>query len=578
MKSGLGGPVPGGTGPGAARGEVTEPPAPARASRRPALAARYRTALLLAPIVAFLAVFFFWPVLGILAESVGREGGPLAEYERLWSSASYLRIIGRTLLAAAAVTVLCLVIGYPYAYLMTRVSGAWLSVLTGIVLVSFFTSVMVRSFAWIVLLQRNGVIDQISQALGFGPLVLRGSTTGVVIAMVQIMLPFMIFPLYSAMVGIDRRLAQAASSLGASPWTVFRRIHFPLSIPGVVGGSVIVFVTSLGFYIIPGLIGSPSHQLLSHLIYSLINTVLDVPLAAAASVVLLALALAVVLPAMYRFDIAPGSVTRAAQAAVPGTRVSRLQVAWAAFVAVLLLAPSLVVIPLSLPANRSFVFPPTGWSTRWYANFFSNEAWYGSLLASLQVAAIVTVVTMALSLLAALALRRAAPRTKAMIRSFVLTPRIVPGVIIAMAVYAFFLKLDLAATTTGFVIAHVIMALPFTFIPVAATLERFDVRLEQAAASLGASALTTLRSVVLPIVRPSVLTGGLFAFVISFDEVVVSLFISGSGMRTLPVQMFRSITTDVDPTIAAAATMLLLATVAVVVSSVALARRDAGRA
>ncbi len=537
---------------------------------------RYRPALLLAPIVLFLLVFFYWPVLNVLAESVGRSGDALAEYERLFSSGSYVRIIGRTLLAAALVTLLCLVIAYPYAYLMTRVGGTALSVLVGVVLVSFFTSVMVRSFAWIVLLQRNGVIDQVSQAVGFGPLVLRGSTTGVVVAMVQIMLPFMIFPLYSAMVGIDRRIEQAASSLGASRWTTFRKVYFPLSLPGVIGGSVIVFVTSLGFYIIPGLVGSPSHQLLSHLIYSLVNTVLDVPLAAAASVVLLVLALAVVLPAMHRFDIAPGAVTRAPHAG-PRERVSRLQVAWAVFVAVLLLAPSLVVIPLGLPANRSFVFPPTGWSTRWYANFFANEAWYGSLIASLQVAAMVTVLTMALSLLAALALRRATPRTRAIFRSIVLTPRIVPGVIIAMAVYAFFLKLDLAATATGYVIAHLIMALPFTFIPVAATLDRFDARLEHAAASLGASATTTLVSVVLPIIRPSILTGGLFAFAISFDEVVVSLFISGNPMRTLPVQMFRSITTDVDPTIAAAATMLLLATVLLVAVSVVVSRRGPQR-
>jgi putative spermidine/putrescine transport system permease protein len=555
------------------RPDRTGPPESGRRYEPLRLSTRLRTVLLLAPVVVFLLVFFFWPVVRILGESVGGSGEVFGEYRRLLASSSYVQIILRTMVAAAIVTVLCLLIAYPYAYLMTRVSETWLSLMVGVVLVSFFTSVLVRSFAWIVMLQRNGVIDQLSQAVGLGPMVLRGTTTGVVIAMVQIMLPFMIFPLYSAMVGIDRRLELAASSLGASRWTAFWRVHFPLSLPGVVGGSVIVFVTSLGFYIIPGLIGSPSHQLLSHLIYTLINTVLDVPLASAASVVLLLLALVVVLPAMYRFDIAPGSVTRASAGAGLRDRINPLQVIWAALVSILLLAPSLVVIPLSLPANRSFVFPPTAWSTRWYTNFFQNEAWYGALIASLKVAAIVTVVTMVLSLLAALALRRASPPTKAMIRSIVLTPRIVPGVIIAMAVYAFFLRLDLAASTTGYVIAHVIMALPFTFIPVAATLERFDVRLEHAAASLGASPLTILWSIVLPIVRPSVLTGGLFACVISFDEVVVSLFISGTQMRTLPVQMFRSITTDVDPTIAAAATMLLLATVLLVVVSVVLSRR-----
>jgi putative spermidine/putrescine transport system permease protein len=243
----------------------------------------------------------------------------------------------------------------------------------------------------------------------------------------------------------------------------------------------------------------------------------------------------------------------------------------------LLLVPGLVVIPLSIPENRSFAFPPEGFSLRWYANFFASRQWWGSFITSLQVAALVTLTSTVLSIFAGLALRRASPRARTAIRALVLTPRIVPGVIIAMAIYGLFLDWRLNITVTGFVIAHTVMALPFAFIPIAATLEQFDTRFEQAAASLGASRLTAFFRVILPLISTGVLTGALFAFVISFDEVVVSLFVGGVGMRTLPVHMYNSIANDIDPTIAAASTMLLVLTALVVIATTVISQRRARR-
>ena len=531
--------------------------------------------MLMAPIVAFLALFFAWPVVLVLGNSFGGDGGPIGEYIEFFTSNTYVRIVFRTIFVALLVTALCLLIGYPYAYLMVRTKGKMLAFLTGVVLLSFFTSVMVRSFAWIVMLQRNGIIDRIAQWLGFEGLVLRGSTTGVTIAMVQVMLPFMIFPLYSAMAGIDTRLERASTSLGATKWTTFRDIWFPLSMPGVIGGSVIVFVTSLGFYVIPGLVGSPSNQLLSHLIYSLINTVLNVPLASAASVVMLLMALLVVLPTMMRYDVTGSTTSRFASDEGRGGKQSIWLWIFGALVIALLLVPGLVVIPLSFPENRSFAFPPQGFSWQWYANFFSSRQWWGAFITSIQVAVLVTFTSTVLAVFAGLALRRSSTRVRTVIRALVLTPRIVPGVIIALAVYGLFLDWRLNITITGFVIAHTIMALPFAFIPIAATLEQFDTRFEQAAASLGASRLTTFFQIILPLISTGMMTGALFAFVISFDEVVVSLFVGGVGMRTLPVQMYNSIANDIDPTIAAASTMLLLLTAFIVIASTIFTQRRA---
>ncbi|MBH1963022.1 MAG: ABC transporter permease subunit [Comamonadaceae bacterium] len=532
-------------------------------------------ALLLLPALLFLALFFVWPVLGVLADSLSNEAGLFKQYSQFFASQTYLLILARTIGSALLVTLLCALVGYPYAYLMSRSRGPRLQILTGIVLISFFTSVMVRSFAWIILLQRNGIIDKLAQAVGFDSLVLRGTSLGVVIAMVQIMLPFMIFPLYSAMVGIDDRLERASASLGANRWTTFWRIYFPLSLPGVVAGCVIVFVTSLGFYIIPGLVGSPSSQLLSHLIYSLINTVLDIPMASTASVVMLALALAVVLPIMWRFDVSGNVVARFSAVDGQAPRQALPLRIWSWLVAALLLLPALVVIPISVPENRSFVFPPTGFSLKWYANFFSNAEWWGSFLNSLRVAIMVTLAATILSVFAALALRKVSARTRTVVRALILTPRIVPGIIIAIAVYGQFMAWRLSGSAIGFVIAHTIMALPFAFIPIAATVEQFDKRFEDASASLGASKITTFFRVMLPLIRTGLLTGALFSFVISFDEVIVSLFISGPTLRTLPVQMYRSIASDIDPTIAAASTMLLLVTACLVVASMVFSNRKA---
>lgn len=528
---------------------------------------------LMLPTAVFLVLFFVWPTILVLSQSLLGEGAWLSQYTKFLSSAGYVRILVRTLVMAGLVSTLCLLIAYPYAYLMSQVRGHMLTALTGVVLISFFTSVMVRSFAWIVMMQRNGIIDRLVQSLGLESFVLRGSTLGVTVAMVQVMLPFMIFPLYSAMIGIDRRLRIASTSLGANGWTTFWRIYWPLSLPGVVSGWVIVFITSLGFYIIPGLVGSPQEQLLSQLIYTLIDTVLNVPLASAASMLLLVMALAVVLPAMTRFDVMGGVTARAGQAHDDTSRPAAWLYIWAAIVSIALLLPSLVVIPLSFPGNASFAFPPTSWSTRWYERFFSNEEWYGSLLASLQVAFLTMLLSVALSVSAALAMRRMSSSLRATFRSFVMAPRIVPGIIIALAIYGLFLTSGLNATYSGFVIAHTVLALPFSFIPIMTALDQFDARLEQASASLGAGRITTLFRVMLPLIAPGLVTGGLFAFVISFDEVVVSLFISGTELRTLPVKMYRSIATDIDPTIAAASTMLLLLTVGLVFGSSLLSKK-----
>jgi len=228
-----------------------------------------------------------------------------------------------------------------------------------------------------------------------------------------------------------------------------------------------------------------------------------------------------------------------------------------------LVAPTLVVIPLAFTGQQSLVFPPRSWSLRWFTNFFADPTWVGSLLNSLQVAALTALVATVLGTLAALGLRSRF-RGRALSGGLLLSPMLVPAVVFAVGVYAVFLELKLIGTFIGFVAAHTALALPFVIIPVSSSLAGFDQTLERAAAVCGANRISTFRRVTLPSVAPGVLSGFMFAFVVSFDEIVVSLFISSPYLQTLPVKMYGGVLRDVDPTIAAAATLIICFTSALI--------------
>lgn len=252
---------------------------------------------------------------------------------------------------------------------------------------------------------------------------------------------------------------------------------------------------------------------------------------------------------------------------------------YSGFIALLLLLPTLVVVPLSFTDKPSFKFPPSGWSTRWYSNFFENSDWYGSALFSLRIGALVTVLATALGTAGAVALTSRRRRWKGAVRGIILAPMIVPGVITAIGIYYVFSELGITQTYIGFVLAHTVLAIPFVVVTVSASLQSFDRKLLQASASLGAGPWETFVKVMLPLIAPGMLTGALFAFLTSFDEAIVSLFLAGPFTRTLPVQIYQSVTAEVDPTIAAASTMLLALTTIVIVGlglvSMSRERRDA---
>ncbi|HXA71015.1 MAG TPA: ABC transporter permease [Stellaceae bacterium] len=246
----------------------------------------------------------------------------------------------------------------------------------------------------------------------------------------------------------------------------------------------------------------------------------------------------------------------------------------AALVLLYLVFPILVVIPLSFSAGTYLSFPPPGFSLRWYENFLGRSDWLGAASLSLWVGAAVMVLATALGAPAALALVRTDFRGKDLLMGFIISPLIAPVIIVAIGIYFFYARLGLVGNPFALVIAHTCLAVPFVVINVSATLQGFDERLEQAAMNLGATPWRTFWQVTFPIIRPGVLAGALFAFISSFDELVVALFVSGTSAVTLPRKMWESIRFEIDPTIAAVSTLLIALTGVLFLSAELLRQRS----
>ena len=241
----------------------------------------------------------------------------------------------------------------------------------------------------------------------------------------------------------------------------------------------------------------------------------------------------------------------------------RLLGAFAVLIVLWLILPTLVIVPMSFNEASSFNFPPKGFSTRWYENFFTDPNWMKALFSSLQVAVLTMVIATSVGVLASLGLSKVKFRGKSLLEGYFLLPLIVPGIVLAVGLYSLFLRMDLLGTLPGFVLAHTIVSMPLVITNVMASLQGLDPRLEQASASLGAGRVQTFFSITLPLIAPGVTAGALFAFVTSFDEVILSLFIQSPSLQTLPVKIFNSVTQSNDPTVAAVAVITMLTSVIV---------------
>lgn len=244
---------------------------------------------LIVPAILFLALFFVFPLLKLVAISL--PGGSLEYYSQIFSTPIFLRVIGETFRVSLIVTVVTVAVAYPYAYAMAHGGRSVLLVLTVALLIPFWVSLLLRSFSWIVLLQNTGLINDFLIATGLidKPIRLIRTPLGVIIGMVHILLPYAVLPLYTVMKKIDLRLMEASSICGASWLKGFARIYFPLSLPGVMASAILAFTLALGFYITPALLGSPRDMMIAQMIAGQFNEQLNFGLGAALAVVLMVL-------------------------------------------------------------------------------------------------------------------------------------------------------------------------------------------------------------------------------------------------------------------------------------------------
>lgn len=239
-----------------------------------------------------------------------------------------------------------------------------------------------------------------------------------------------------------------------------------------------------------------------------------------------------------------------------------------------LMIPVLVIIPLSFNSSSFLTYPMDGFSLRWYNELMTSAEWRQAFKNSFIIAPVATALAMILGTLASVGLCRGNFRFKGVIMAFLIAPMIVPLVIVAVGLYFFFAKLQLLNSYIGLVVAHAILGMPFVVITVNATLQGFNTNLSRAAASLGAPPLTVFFKVVLPLIAPGVISGGLFAFATSFDEVVVTLFLASPSQRTLPLHMFSGIRENISPNIAAVATIMIVLSVLMLLTLEVLRRRN----
>jgi ABC-type spermidine/putrescine transport system permease subunit I len=244
---------------------------------------------LLIPPGIFFCLLFIGPLATVVYLGLFQPSFGVGNFTTILASTTHLRVLFFTFQLAAEVTFICLLIGYPVAYVMSRAGNNMLHVAIAIVLIPFWTSVVIRTYAWAALFQRHGLVNDLLLQAGIveEPVKFIYNNTGVLIGMVQILLPFMILPLLNAMRRMDMTLIRAAEILGANPFRVLFHVYLPLSMPGVTAGVLLVFISAVGFYVTPAVLGGPRQMMIAVLIEQYVTRTLNWPLASALATILL---------------------------------------------------------------------------------------------------------------------------------------------------------------------------------------------------------------------------------------------------------------------------------------------------
>jgi putative spermidine/putrescine transport system permease protein len=560
--------------------------------------------LLLAPVFLLLVLAFAVPLLNIVPEAFG--GNAAERFRSILESPVYRAVIWTTVRVSLEATTITLIVSFPLAWLLSRASGAKALLLGLLVLVPFLTNVLVRTFAWLAILGRNGFVNSILLGLGLTsePLPLLFSEPAVILSLVNSSIPMMVFALYSVMRRIDGRILLAAHTLGANPLRAWLANVVPLAIRGIQSGVTIVFLFTMASFIAPAFLGNQRQQMLAQVIQWQIETGGDWALAAALGITLALVATIIVVAVnmvarifsrWQRPSVKPVAIPSMAAAQmntallrqpvslqksrfdVPGAwrlSVRLAEPVYLTLISAFILLPLFVLFPVSFSSAQVLIFPPPGYSLQWFEAILGDPAWMNAALTSLRIAALTCAASLMLAITTVLGFGRHSSH-QGVAEAVVLSPLTVPSVVFALGAYLTFARVGLVDTELGIVIAHTVLIFPVVYLVVSATYSSIDPALGRAAASLGANPWKVVYTIILPLLLPGLVVGTLLAILFSFDESIASIFLSNLRVTTLPRKLWEGIRFDSSPETAAVSVMLLTATCLVILIgiSVVLARR-----
>ncbi|MGW5354218.1 ABC transporter permease [Streptomyces sp. NPDC004031] len=547
-------------------------PLPAPISRIADRLRRRRTALLLlAPSMVLLVAVFAFAMESLVEYSLQQykdgavdTSSSLATWTKVLGSSYYWSVIWQTVLIGLLVTAVTAVVGYLTALALHHVKRTvWRNAGFAVVFSSLVFSGIASVYAWQLLLGQEGFLNSALGLVGIGPVHLLYERTAVVIALVHTLLPLMVLPISSTFRQIDGTLAEAADDFGASRWRTFRTITLPLSAPGLIAGCQLTFALTISSFTAPSLLGGGRVAMLSTTIYALVGST-DFPAASVCALLLLVLALlstGLFVVIQRRFAEADqGGVTVSPS---PPRGVRGLGV-WLVALYAFQLLPAAIVVISSLSSVSYGQWPPPGFSTRWYTNLFHQDGVAHAFVSSLWIGVVVGVLAVLLGSAGAVALVRYRFRGSGAVQSALFSPAVVPKIAFGFAVFMLLARLGLTSGRWAVILAHTAATVPFVIVLLSAALVRADRTLDYAAIDLGARPFTAFLRSTLPQIAPAMLIGGVFAFLVSFNELDLSIFLLSTDQQTLPVWMYGYLNNYQDPTPAALATLMTALSVVVV--------------
>ena len=426
----------------------------------------------------------------------------------------YLNTFVESLKLAFTSTIVIALIGYPFGYFMARLPEHRKKKAQLLLSTPFWVNSLIRLYGWIIILQKKGLLNFVLMKLGIieKPLSILYSYPAIVIGMIYVLLTFMIMSVYSSAEKLDWSYVEAARDLGASRMQAFFTITLKLTLPGLLSGVILTFVPSMGLFFIADILGGNKVVLVGSLIQDQMTRGSNWPFAAALAVVMMVLTTVLI---VFSFN------------------ESKLPVKF------------------------------TGFSLKWYQELFHDRAMLEALVNSLILGVLSCLVSAVIGTLGAVGLSRIHWKSKGALEYISILPLMIPEIILGMVLMAFFYMLNLPFGMLTLLIGHTVFCVPYILMEVKARLAGMDPALEEAARDLGAGPFRAFRDITLPLIMPAVISGSLLAFAMSMDDVVISIFVNGPRLSTLPIKVYTQLKTGVTPEINALCTILLAATLAI---------------